>query len=71
MRDFEQKQVLRLARESTELPTTMTPTKNLYENKLLQKFLETDVEESKINEIIEEYTQLRIKSSLLNSDFAR
>ena len=49
----------------------MTPTKNMYENKLLQKFLETDVDESKINEIIEEYTQLRIKSSLLNSDFAK
>jgi hypothetical protein len=45
LRDFEQKQVLRAARELTELPTTMTPTKNLYENKLLQKFLEVEADE--------------------------
>lgn len=49
----------------------MTPTKNMYENKLLQKFLEVEVDDSQINQIIEEYTQLRIKSCLLNSDFAK
>lgn len=71
MRDFEIKSVLRLAREVTELPTTMTATKNLFENKLLQQFLEVESQDLKINEIIEDYTQLRIKSCLLNSDFAR
>jgi hypothetical protein len=34
----------------------MTPTKNLFENKLLQKFLEVEVDEAQINQIIEEYT---------------
>jgi major membrane immunogen (membrane-anchored lipoprotein) len=49
----------------------MTATKNLFENKLLQQFLEVESQDLKINEIIEDYTQLRIKSCLLNSDFAR
>lgn len=49
----------------------MIATKNLYENKLLQNLLQSDAEDSETNEIVEAYTQLRLKSCLLNSEFAQ
>ena len=70
VRDYELKQVMRQARELSELPNSMIATKNLYENKLLYNLLKSDAEDSETNEIVEAYTQLRLKSCLLNSEFA-
>lgn len=44
---------MRQAREHTELPLTMTATKNLYENKLLLQLINQDYDEGAINEIVE------------------
>ncbi len=48
-RDYEQKRVLRKARELSDLPNSMIPTKNLYENRLLENMLKSDADEKETN----------------------
>lgn len=62
---------MRSAKQLTTLSTSMIPTKNFYENRLLYSLLQAQTEESVVNQIVEEYTQLRLKSCLLNSEFAK
>ena len=69
-RDYEYKKIMRLAREATELPLSMTPTKNLYENKLLTQMMASELDESEVNAVIDAYTEIRLKSCLLNQTFA-
>lgn len=65
--------VYREAKKLCELPDTMRQVKNLYENQMIVTLLETDFEGvvlNKANDIIEEYTNLRINGMLLNKNFA-
>ena len=65
--------VYREAKKLCELPDTMRSVKNLYENQMIVTLLETDFEGvvlNKANDIIEEYTNLRINGMLLNKNFA-
>lgn len=44
----------------------MNATKNLYEHRLLLQMMEPEFSDQKLNEIIEEYTQIRLKGLMLN-----
>ena len=70
VRDYEYKKIMRLAKQSTELPLSMTPTKNLYENKLLKQLMAAELDETEVNKVVYAYTEIRLKTCLLNSTFA-
>lgn len=70
VRDYEYKKIMRLAKQSTELPLSMTPTKNLYENKLLKQLMAAELDENEVNKVVDAYTEIRLKTCLLNSTFA-
>jgi hypothetical protein len=62
--------VLREAKELSEIPLSMIPTKNLYEHMILKEMIEAEMDEGEVNRIIEEYTNIRLQGCLLNKKFA-
>lgn len=52
--------MLREAKELSEIPLSMIPTKNLYEHKILKEMIEANMDEDEVNRIIEEYTNIRL-----------
>lgn len=71
LRDYMNKQVYREARELCELDKAMIPTKNLYEHQFLLQMIEPNYSEKRVQEVIEEYTDLRLKGLMLNQKFAK
>lgn len=70
LRDFTYKELLRQARTLTELPLDMLTTKNQFENRVLIAMAQSDYQEQQVKDLIEQYTQIRLRSCMLNREFA-
>ncbi len=55
----------------TSLGPEMKAFKNLYENSLLKEYMKVDYDQTKVDNLIQEYTQARLKACALNVDFAK
>jgi hypothetical protein len=58
------------AHASLKLSPSMESVKNAYENRLLQAFSQDRFDEEKVQELVNEYTQIRMKDCMLKTDFA-
>lgn len=65
------RQVYRDARELTRLTRETTATKNYYENKLIQEYTEEDFDQQRVEDLVQEYTNARIKDLMLKPKFAK
>jgi len=45
----------------------MIPTRNLYEHRFLLQFIEPEFNEQVVNEIVEEYSNMRLNLLMLNT----
>lgn len=66
VRDYFNKIVYREARELVELDKAMIPTKNLYEHRFLLQMVEPQFNSNVTNDIIEEYSNMRLQMLMLN-----
>jgi hypothetical protein len=66
---YEYEQVLRDARRLTALRPEFSFTKNLYENEIMRLYTAAEFDQAKVEEIIQKYTELRIRDCLLNEEF--
>lgn len=66
-----QRQVHRDARELTLLDRETTALKHFYENKLLQEYTEEDLDQKKVEDLVQEYTNARVKALMLKPKFAK
>lgn len=53
------------------MPNAMIHTRNLYENKLIMEMMNPDLNAPKIESLVDEYTQMRLKGVMLDKRFAQ
>ena len=73
LRDVTHMQILRRAKELTKLPDDMEQYKNYYENKMLEALMapgDDVVAQEAQSDVIDEYLSLRLKTCMMNGDFA-
>lgn len=68
--ELSQEAVYRNAKRLTELSKDLEGMKNLYENNLLQEYTKEKTDQARIEIIIQEYTQARLKDCMLKEGFA-
>ena len=66
-----QQAVYRDARRLTELSPEMTSLKNMYENSLMIEYTRDDLDQKKVQNLIQGYTEARMKDCQLSPDFAQ
>ena len=69
--DAIKRQVYRDARELTALSREMAALKNYYENELLQEYAAEGFDQQKVEDLVQEYTNARIKELVLKPKFAK
>lgn len=71
IRDYLNKQVYRKARDACRMPEGMEATRNFYENKLIRELINVDMDNLQVEQIVNEYTDMRLKKAMINKDFAK
>ena len=66
-----QQAVYRDARRLTEMNQEMISLKNMYENSLMIEYTRDDLNQKKVQNLIQGYTEARMKDCQLNPDFAQ
>lgn len=68
---YEFEQILRDARNLTQLRPEFSYTKNYYENEVMRLYSLPEFDQNKVESVIQRYTELRLKDCLLNDEFRK
>jgi hypothetical protein len=71
LRNLLNKKEYRQARDAVELPYGMDATKNFYENRLIRELVAEEVQHNKVQYLVDEYMQMRLKGCMINKHFAQ
>jgi hypothetical protein len=66
---FEYEQVLRDAKRLTELRPDFQLVKNAYENEIMKLYSSADFDQARVEQIIHNYTEMRLKDCMLREQF--
>lgn len=69
--EYQMENILRNAKQLTTIRQDLVPIKNYYESEMLSIYSSPDFEQTKLESLIQKYTEIRLKDCMLDSEFQK